>query len=116
MLELHRRATPITGTQLLGEDYGSPESWAAYDDAINGNDFDTGELAMQGTLVIRVLGHDGIYRYYNGTDNMGGVLFGPVDEARFFGPHNVEKIEVLCRGQDFDVEVVPYRDSMKVNV
>lgn len=69
---------------------------------------------MHGALVIRHLDHQGDYRYYYGTDNLGGVLFGNVEDARFFGTQNVEKIEVLCRGQDYDVEVVPYRDSMRV--
>lgn len=69
---------------------------------------------MQGALVIRLLTHNGDYKYYSGTDDRGGALFGTIEDARFFGTSNVERIEVLCRGQDFDVEVTPYRDSMRI--
>lgn len=64
-------------------------------------------------MVIRYLDHRGRQRYYHGTDHLGGALFDDIENARFFDMQSAQKIMALCLSQDFDVELVPYRESMR---
>jgi len=65
-------------------------------------------------MVIRYLDHRGRYRYYHGTDDRGGALFSDIEDARFFTQTSAQRIMALCMSQDFDVELITYRDSMRV--